>query len=809
MFRQICLAVLLICMSVAHADDKRVFMVISAADGLADNSAQTIKCTKTGRMTITTLGNINFYDGAKFSYINTDKEEKYRLKGYHGGYKLYYDRLHHLWLKNDQEVTCVNLTQEIFISNMDSLFATLGMEGQKVLDVFVDNDGYPWMTGNGFVKNCNSTTQYPLEKGHSLQDLEVLPGNKLMLLYDNGMLVCYDTQSGKKLYSNRAYDSEKADKYKKISIMLSDQAGFYQIRRGDSGSILLRYDLKEKRWTTVMEQEHPLKSMALHDGVLYLASDRGYYTYVPQTGVITHEPVVTLKNGRQLETNINAVEFDHQGGMWIGTERRGLLYSRPRSAPFTVFRSDSPEGEKFISMMADLRGITEFNGTRANVLFIDSRRWTWVGTSEGLLLYKSPQAEPVVFNKRRGLLNNVVHSIIEDNDKRVWISTSNGITCLQADGDDVRYVTSFSNADDVPNETFIDGKAMKLVDGSIVMQSIDNVVMFDPRDFKSILDQQPSHMFPKLTSLLVNGAFVNVGESIDGNVILKKAITRTKDINLNYDQNTLSLTFSALNFARPLQTYYRVRVKELSKDYVIYSYFNSAGKVDRLGQLHLPLVSLRPGSYHIEVQASDVPDKWIGEPYEWVVNVNEPWWRASGMLLLLALVLFTLLIVNFVLYNRNTRLRVKRNSDEGDMIRRIQNYAERCEVYNTKVIDVNSLEKRKDDKDADLPKEFIELMVIVLPYIKEQENKFTIRELVDITGTEVTKFYQIVSSNMYKDPQALVRALRLMQVQELLRTTNKSVEDIASECNFATPNVLISSFYHQFKLTPRDYRLST
>ena len=60
-----------------HADDRRIFRAITASDGLADNSAQTIKCTKTGRMTITTIGDINFYDGANFSTINPDNEVKF------------------------------------------------------------------------------------------------------------------------------------------------------------------------------------------------------------------------------------------------------------------------------------------------------------------------------------------------------------------------------------------------------------------------------------------------------------------------------------------------------------------------------------------------------------------------------------------------------------------------------------------------------------------------------------------------------------------------------------------------------------
>jgi AraC-like DNA-binding protein len=316
-------------------------------------------------------------------------------------------------------------------------------------------------------------------------------------------------------------------------------------------------------------------------------------------------------------------------------------------------------------------------------------------------------------------------------------------------------------------------------------------------------------MYPKLTSLLVNGNYVSAGSEVDGRVILDKAITRTAEINLNYDQNTVSLTFSALNFARPLQTFYRVRIKELDNRWQTYSFYNSGGLVDRRGLLHMPLVGLRPGTYHIELQASVVPDKFVGEPYMWVIKVHEPWWRTSGLLVTMAVFLLALIMVNLYLYNKNTRLRVKRNSDEGDMVRRIQNFADRCEVYNGEVIGVNYEEQDGGDMEVELSPDFIALMVVILPYIKERgANKFSIRELVDLTGQEVTPFYQTVSAGLYKNPKAMTRVLRLVKVQEMLRSTNKSIEDISEACHFESPNCLISSFYHQFRMTPRDYRLS-
>ena len=107
-------------------DEERIFRTITASDGIADNSAQTIKCTRTGRMTITTIGNINFYDGANFSHVDTKNELKYRLEDYHGHYHIYFDNNHHLWLKSSNGVSCVNLTTETYISNVDSVFAVDG-----------------------------------------------------------------------------------------------------------------------------------------------------------------------------------------------------------------------------------------------------------------------------------------------------------------------------------------------------------------------------------------------------------------------------------------------------------------------------------------------------------------------------------------------------------------------------------------------------------------------------------------------------------------------------------------------------------
>lgn len=795
----------------ATNESERVFRTITASSGLADNSAQTIKCTLTGRMTVTTIGNVDFYDGANFTHINSDDEVPYKLEDYQGHYHLYYDDDFHLWLKNTRTVSCVDLNTERFVNNIDSIFRLYGVEG-RVDDMFVDDDGNVWMCVEGKVYSRKYIHKYPLKKGLSLQELAVYDHKQLLLFYDSGLVVCYDLKSGKQVYQNMSYSTEDAEIYNASAVLLKHEDGLFMIRNGEKRAILLHYNIPKRTWETLMRVDYHFNNMVVHEGKLYIASEWGYFTYNLSTRETVHYKAVTLQGGRQLETDVNALEFDLQGGMWLGTEKRGLLYAPPLKAPFQVLSWDNPLSLKYEAMMADLEGIYEFKGMRANTMYIDSRKWTWVGTRKGLYLYTTPQAAPVIFSTKNGLMNNVVHGIIEDDLHNIWASTSYGICCIYIVDDAVKEVFYFNENDNVPNETFINAKAMKLDDGTIVMQALDHVIKFQPRDFETLFNREPYQMQPKLTKMLVNGIEVSAGYKINGKVVIENAITRMREINLNYDQNSLSLTFSALNYARPLQTIYRVRVRELSKEWVDYSYYSGQGLVDKRGLMHLPLTGLQPGTYHIEVMTSVVPGKFVGEPYEWVINVNQPWWRTTGIMVILALLVVAMILLNFFVYNRNTRLRMKRASEEGDVIRRIMGFVERCEGFSKEKLAPTQEEIYGTDRDSDveLSADFVNAMLQIIPFIQSRKDKpVTMHMLSNVTDINVIDLYDLMSENIHKSPRVLIRMTRIEQVEKLLRTTNLPLEEIAMKCDFVSPNYMMAKFFHRYRMTPNEYRHSS
>ena len=814
--RLIILLGLLLVTAVSVADSEKFFFVYNAANGLADNSAQTVNCTKTGRLVITTMGQINFYDGQKFSFIDPTTENTYPLSKYNGHAHLYFDKHHHLWLKRRQSLTCVNLTKEMFVHSIVDEFKELGM-ADKVEDLFVDGSSEVWLLTEKGLYSTESHKYYKVQPKRNLQELDTYANKFLLLFYDNGQLDALDLGTGDIVNSVKAYDVQRVGKYNHTTIIRKVGNNYYQIRNGkvngNSVAILLRLDMEKWKFDTILETPYYLSNMVEHDSLLYVPSAYGYWTYNIPTGKLEHIEKLKMYNGAMLLTDINCMEFDRQGGLWVGTEKRGLLYARPFPVPFKAYNWTDKRALDLSNLMdRQPAPKTEYRGKSVNCVFRDSRGWDWVGTSLGLQLYQNKNSHlPQLFTSNEGLLNNVVHCIEEDHAHHIWVGTSYGICCLVIENDKVRYINRYNQWDGVPNESFVNGRSMIQPDGEIVMQALDHVITFNPDKMKTLDDSVQFEIYPKLIRMLVNGNDLKTGEKLGGKVILDRALTRMKEINLNYDQNSVSLTFSGLNFFRPQQTYYRVRQTGPGRSgkWEVYTPYNSQGLVDRNGLLHLPMASLQPGHYTIEVQASLLPDVWETSPYEWIINVNEPWWRTTGVMAVVCFLLLFLLMIYVLLYLRNANMRARRTSEEQSVIKRIKTFVERCDAGNGTILEPQpEVSAGGFDISGDFSPEFIEAMAAITPTVSQKRKKpLSMRELSNMAGLKLQDFYKLIASNIYKNPRPIAMQMMLNRAADmLLKNRQKDIAEISNECGFVSPNFFIASFFHKYQKTPDQYR---
>lgn len=794
----------------AEDESPRLFRNYTSANGLADNSAQTIHCTRTGRLVITTIGQINFFDGSKFSYIDPLEENIYPLSEYTGNYHLYFDNYHHIWLKNTNSVTCVDLLTERFVHSIEEEFSEFGVK-ERVNDLFVDSTGVVWLLTADGLYSVKTKKYITPRENMKLQDVEVFKQHFVMLFYSNGLMEMYDQRTGKRVAENRSYTDMDSKRYDQASQVKVDGDNVFQLRNGINESILMKYNVTRNEWSELLRTPYHMNGVAVKDSALYIPCDYGYWVYNLRDNHSSHIETILLENGQRLVTDVNVIEFDRQGGMWVGTEERGLLYSMPFRSPFYVYPLNTPQGQHYSAMLQQrVDQWPNFRSRKVNCVYKDSRKWTWVGTAQGLQLYRHEEdLLPQVYTMKDGLYNNIVHAIVEDLNHNIWVATSYGISVVLFNEDNrVHFINSYNQYDHIPNEVFVNGKAIRLPSGEIVMQSLDHIIAFNPAVMTTTNGDYQFSLYPKLIKLMVNGIDVNTETVIDGRRIIDRALSRAKGFDLNYNHNSLTLSFSALNYFRPQQTFFRVRVRGLDEEWRVLTPYSSDGMVDRNGILNLPLMGLRPGSYVLEVQASMVPDKWTSEPYEWTINVHEPWWRTTGVFMLLAVVLLVLLFINLFYYMRNANLRALRNSEEQGLLRRIYSFIERCSTGGD-VLEpaLEEYTTSRMDTQNELAPEFVTLIEKIIPVVKtEKKKKITMRSLSAVAGMDVKEFYALITGNIFKSPLELGKKLRLAEAERLLKNTDETIDSIAEQCGFVSANYFIATFFHTHHITPQAYR---
>ena len=797
-------------LSVMAVTSRRAFQVYNASNGLADNSAQTIRCATSGRLVVTTIGQINFFDGNRFSFIDPNKEILYPLPRYSGNYHTYVDKYHHLWLKNTHTVTCVDLLTEMFVESVENVFREFGVN-EAVEDFFVDGEGVVYLLTAKGLYNVDSKKYITIREKHNLQDLETYKDVYLLLFYETGEVDVVELSTGSHVFSSRAYDEADAWKYNKSSVLYRDESVFYQIRNGSKEAVLQAFDITRWEWKRIVATPYHLNNIEKHEDLFYIPCEYGYWVYDLNLGKATEIDNLRLFNGRTIQTDVNALCFDRQGGMWIGTEKWGLLYSRPNNPPFIAYTWDDPEALEYDALMANAPSSRTYKGKTVNTILKDSRGWTWVGTSSGLHLYKKESDKiPHVFSRFDGLLNNVIHSIVEDKTHNIWVGTSYGISCLKLKPDgSLIDIISYNTYDNLPDESFVNGKAICLPDSSIVMQSLDHVVAFNPAHMSTLRSATDYQLYPELVSLMINGNRVRTGEAVNGKVIYDQALIRTKEFNFDYDQNSLSLTFSALNYFRPQQTYYRVRVKEMDDAWKVMTPYNSQGLVDSKGLFHLPLPSMKPGTYTIELQASMSIEDWDSEPRVWVIHINEPWWRATGLFILFGLLLLGLFLVNVFLYVSNVKMRARRISEEKGLIHRIKLFADRCAHSRHEKLApmVEEITGKGGSNMQVMSEEFMQTMMDLMGFVNERRvPQLSMKMLSEKAGMDLQSFYALINANIYKNPRELVKRVMLNRAKDMLVSTGEDIADIAEKCGFSTPNYFVASFFRDNHVLPEEYR---
>jgi len=402
--------------SVCAAPDY-AFTPIDVNNGLSGNQVRSITQLPDGRMAIVTQGLINIYDGAKFEYLHYNEKNSLKLSGYTGFHHVYMGANGYMWLKNYHQLFIIDVNHERFVDSPENLLRSYGIK-QPISDFFMDKDHRIWIVnGNddlyylpeGQAKPKLFTRKVSRLSGDSDQvyDLAVL-NQKLYLFYQSGVLVCFDLQSGKELYRQQSLSTEQRSKYGATSFVITAEHQFFQLRNGAGGGAMVSYNFAQKKWTTVLQAEKWLNYLSVGiDGNIWVSGAQGMWKFDRDLSQKEFIPQLRLVDGQVISTEISTIFHDNQGGMWLGTVNRGLLYYHPDRFKFkNVGKSLFQLAE---GATLNVTAFTELcNG---NIL---------VGTLQGLFVYNE-YASGV---KRLPTGGNIMcTALLRDQQNGVWIGT--------------------------------------------------------------------------------------------------------------------------------------------------------------------------------------------------------------------------------------------------------------------------------------------------------------------------------------------------------------------------------------------------
>lgn len=366
-----------------------------------------------------------------------------------------------------------------------------------------------------------------------------------------------------------------------------------------------------------------------------------------------------------------AVE-DNKGRLWLGTQNAGLDVFVPEDNRFYHFINNSENSSRIVNGLvfsifidsherlllgtgAGLQVIdllqmgegfkkgnlsilkfteTPLTGIRINHIAEAPDQSLWFGTDAGLYHYDVNFRLIKSYSTLDGLPNNLVVGVVVDQKGLVWITTKSGLSRL--DIKNGRF-NNFNMHDGLQGLEFQSKSVFQTRDGRILIGGINGLNAFYP----DLVQINQKRVKPIISRFRLFNASVNVGDTINGRVILDKPVNRIDQISLKYNEGFVTFDFVALNFINPDQVEYAYRMKGVSNDWVYGESIRTAS-----------YSNLTAGNYRFEVKAT-LDGNWQMAQVTGVdIKVSSPPWGTWYAYTVYSIVVILIVWLVIRYYNR-------------------------------------------------------------------------------------------------------------------------------------------------------------
>lgn len=433
-------------------------------------------------------------------------------------------------------------------------------------------------------------------------------------------------------------------------------------------------------------------------------------------------------------------------------------------------------------------------GHAVNAVREDTDGTVWVATADGLYRIEHRTIEEL----KDGLPDNDIVSLELGGSNQLWIGTRHGLACFDTEKDTCR---NYFKTDGLQGNEFYKGASCLLDDDRLAFGGTGGLTLFRPRD----IQPSASELRVWLTGLMVGGQKVNTQTRSGWYQVCDTIVSEAKRFDLAHNDNSLTLSFSTMDYLRADGLRYEYRIDT-----------DSIWQRLPMGVNILTLSHLAPDTYPITVRA--VTGSTVSEELTFTVVVH-PAWYASIYAKVVYCLLVLLMIVRYLRRRRRAeqqRLRVQEHIHAAQMRSLTPDPSPKERGVNSSSTEDSTVKSnhsplfgRGAGGEAvpmlHTPDERLMERVMKVVNARITDTDLSVEQIASEVGMSRSHLHRKMKELTGESTSDFVRNIRLKRAAYLLEGGRHSIAEVMYACGFDNPSGFSTRFKSFYGVSPSAY----